>query len=77
MVVARVEAFIAGWDCAEALKRAEAYVDAGADAILMHSKKGMLHVRCFDLPRVAALRKADHAGTCARAAHVPSTAVRF
>jgi len=39
-VVARVEAFIAGWDCEEALKRAHAYADAGADAILMHSKRG-------------------------------------
>lgn len=38
-VVARVEAFIAGWDCDEALRRAEAYRNAGADAILMHSKK--------------------------------------
>lgn len=38
-VVARVEAFIAGWDVEEALKRAEAYRLAGADAILMHSKK--------------------------------------
>lgn len=38
-VVARVEAFIAGWGVDEALKRAEAYVEAGADAILMHSKK--------------------------------------
>lgn len=38
-VVARVEAFIAGWDLAEALRRAEAYHRAGADAILMHSKK--------------------------------------
>eukprot|EP00054_Salpingoeca_dolichothecata_P012436 m.69020 g.69020 ORF g.69020 m.69020 type:complete len:322 (+) comp19948_c0_seq2:27-992(+) len=38
-VVARVEAFIAGWDCDEAIKRATAYADAGADAILMHSKK--------------------------------------
>ena len=37
-VVARVEAFIAGWGLAEALKRAEAYFRAGADAILMHSK---------------------------------------
>ncbi len=37
-VVARVEAFIAGWGLAEALKRAEAYYRAGADAILMHSK---------------------------------------
>ena len=37
-VVARVEAFIAGWGLAEAMKRAEAYYLAGADAILMHSK---------------------------------------
>lgn len=39
VVVARVEAFIAGWGLEEALKRAEAYRQAGADAILMHSKK--------------------------------------
>jgi len=38
-VVARVEAFIAGWGLNEALKRAEAYRKAGADAILMHSSK--------------------------------------
>ncbi len=38
-VVARVEAFIAGWNLDEALRRAEAYINAGADAILMHSKK--------------------------------------
>ena len=37
-IVARVEALIAGWDIAEALKRAEAYRRAGADAILIHSK---------------------------------------
>ena len=37
-VVARVEAFIAGWGLDEALKRAKAYHQAGADAILMHSK---------------------------------------
>lgn len=37
-LVARVEAFIAGWGLNEALKRAEAYHRAGADAILMHSK---------------------------------------
>jgi len=37
-VVARVEAFIAGWDLREALKRAEAYRRAGADAVLIHSK---------------------------------------
>jgi phosphoenolpyruvate phosphomutase len=39
VVVARVEAFIAGWGLAEALKRAEAYRKAGADAILIHSAK--------------------------------------
>ena len=32
-------AFIAGWGLEEALKRADAYVAAGADAILMHSKR--------------------------------------
>jgi len=37
-IVARVEAFIAGWSIDEALKRAYAYADAGADAILIHSK---------------------------------------
>lgn len=38
-IVARVEAFIAGWGLDEALRRSEAYRNAGADAILMHSKK--------------------------------------
>jgi len=37
-IVARVEALIAGWGMEEALKRAEAYRIAGADAILIHSK---------------------------------------
>ncbi|MEX0952149.1 MAG: phosphoenolpyruvate mutase [Gammaproteobacteria bacterium] len=37
-IIARVEALIAGWGMAEALKRAEAYHAAGADAILIHSK---------------------------------------
>jgi phosphoenolpyruvate phosphomutase len=37
VIVARVEAFIAGWGLEEAMKRAEAYRKAGADAILMHS----------------------------------------
>jgi len=37
-IVARVEALIAGWGLSEALKRAEAYRRAGADAILIHSK---------------------------------------
>ena len=37
-IVARVEAFIAGWGLDEAIRRAEAYHAAGADAILIHSK---------------------------------------
>jgi phosphoenolpyruvate phosphomutase len=37
VIVARVEAFIAGWGLDEAIKRAEAYRKAGADAILIHS----------------------------------------
>jgi len=37
-IVARIEAFIAGWGLAEALKRADAYERAGADALLVHSK---------------------------------------
>lgn len=38
-VVARIEAFIAGWPLEEAMKRAEAYREAGADAVLIHSKR--------------------------------------
>jgi phosphoenolpyruvate phosphomutase len=38
-VIARLEAFIAGWELDEMLKRAEAYHDAGADGLLIHSKK--------------------------------------
>jgi len=38
-IVARVEALIAGWGMSEALSRAEAYRRAGADAILIHSKR--------------------------------------
>lgn len=38
MIIARVEALIAGLGQAEAKLRAEHYVDAGADAVLIHSK---------------------------------------
>ncbi|MBT8078004.1 MAG: phosphoenolpyruvate mutase [Gammaproteobacteria bacterium] len=38
-VVARIESLIAGWGMDEALRRAEAYHAAGADAILIHSAK--------------------------------------
>jgi phosphoenolpyruvate phosphomutase len=39
MIIARVEALIAGLGVEEAKKRADAYERAGADAILIHSKK--------------------------------------
>jgi phosphonopyruvate hydrolase len=39
LVVARTEALIAGLGQDEALRRGEAYVDAGAHAILIHSKQ--------------------------------------
>ncbi len=39
MVIARTEALIAGWGKDEALKRIRAYAEAGADAILIHSKE--------------------------------------
>lgn len=39
MIIARVEALISGVGMDEALKRATAYEKAGADAILIHSKK--------------------------------------
>ncbi len=38
VIIARTEALIAGWGREEALKRAEAYAEAGADAVLIHSK---------------------------------------
>jgi phosphoenolpyruvate phosphomutase len=48
VVVARVEAFIAGWGLEEALRRAEAYRRAGVDAILMHSKRSdVLEIESF------------------------------
>jgi len=39
MIIARTEALIAGVGIKEAIKRARAYEKAGADAILIHSKK--------------------------------------
>ncbi|WP_298773178.1 phosphoenolpyruvate mutase [uncultured Shewanella sp.] len=38
VIVARTEALISGWGINEALRRAKAYYEAGADAILIHSK---------------------------------------
>ena len=39
MIVARAEGFIAGRPLSETLDRCDAYVDAGADAIFIHSKR--------------------------------------
>jgi phosphonopyruvate hydrolase len=39
LVVARTEALIAGLGVPEALRRGESYVEAGADAVLVHSKQ--------------------------------------
>ena len=48
VVVARTEALVTGQGMEEALKRAERYVDAGADAILIHSKlKTFAEIRAF------------------------------
>jgi phosphoenolpyruvate phosphomutase len=49
-VIARTEALIAGWGRDEALARARAYADAGADAVLVHSK----HPDLGELAEVAA-----------------------
>lgn len=38
MLFARVEALVAGWGIEEALRRAHAFVDAGADGVFIHSK---------------------------------------
>jgi phosphoenolpyruvate phosphomutase len=39
MVIARLESFISGMGLRDALERAQAYAEAGADAILVHSKQ--------------------------------------
>lgn len=38
MIIARIESFIAGKGIADALERANAYIEAGADGIMIHSK---------------------------------------
>ena len=38
MIIARIESFIVGKDLDDAIQRAFAYVDAGADGIMIHSK---------------------------------------
>jgi phosphoenolpyruvate phosphomutase len=39
MIVARIESFILGKGLGDALKRADAYIEAGADSIMIHSKE--------------------------------------
>lgn len=39
MIIARIEALIAGQGQEEAVRRARAYIEAGADAIMIHSKQ--------------------------------------
>ncbi len=41
MVIARIESLIVGAGLEDALRRARAYIEAGADAIMIHSKKNM------------------------------------
>jgi len=41
VLVARIEAFISGHGLEEALTRADAYAEAGADAILIHPRKSV------------------------------------
>ena len=41
ILVARIEALIAGHNLEEALLRADAYTEAGADAVLIHSRKSV------------------------------------
>lgn len=38
MIISRIEALIAGYPVEEALKRAHAYVEAGTDGVMIHSK---------------------------------------
>ena len=59
MVIARLEALIAGWGQEEALTRAHAYREAGADAILVHSRSSspqpivdFVHAWDFNAPLV-------------------------
>lgn len=55
VIVARTEALIAGYGREEALLRARAYADAGADAVLIHSKSSTVDeiasvARAWDRP---------------------------
>ena len=54
MIIARIESFIAGKGLDDAMERALAYIEAGADGIMIHSK----HKSGADIKEFcAALRK--------------------
>lgn len=58
MIIARIESFIAGKDIDDAMERALAYIEAGADGIMIHSKdKSGDDIKNF----CAALRKQNQA----------------
>jgi phosphoenolpyruvate phosphomutase len=76
VVVARVESFIAGHGLTDALVRAHAYADAGADAILVHSAKTaptevLSFLTAWDrpLPVIAVPTKYCHAPTAVFRSH--------
>jgi phosphoenolpyruvate phosphomutase len=48
MIIARIESFICGGSLEDALERAKAYIGAGADGIMIHSKnKSGDDIKCF------------------------------
>lgn len=71
VVIARTEAFIAGLGWEAALMRAQAYAEAGADIILVHSKARTAEeiaqfMRCWKLPVPIAVVPTTYASTTAQ-----------
>lgn len=67
LVIARTEALIAGWGHQEALRRAHAYAEAGADALMVHCKtetfdelEGFMKLYDLDTPMIAVPTKYKH-----------------
>ena len=52
MIIARIESFIENAGLEDAIKRAKAYIDAGADGIMIHSKKKEPWRNFCILPRI-------------------------
>jgi phosphoenolpyruvate phosphomutase len=65
-VIARLESLIAGHDVDEALQRAEAYLAAGADALLIHSKSA-------DVEEISEFVRRARAMSCAQPIFVVPT----